>query len=136
MHILVIDDEASIRHLVKLQLELDGQTVETAADGAAAAPLPKHRRRSRRVPAIFPLRPARFPCFVPPWTTTAGGHKHRPHRVDQATVAPLYTEHACLIGVGRYASPKDPSDGQRDPTCPTVPQFTWTMVACAMCTLA
>jgi len=39
MHILVIDDEASIRHLVKLQLELDGQTVETAADGAAALAL-------------------------------------------------------------------------------------------------
>ncbi|KOP30332.1 XRE family transcriptional regulator [Exiguobacterium sp. BMC-KP] len=39
MHILVIDDEASIRHLVKLQLELDGQTVETAADGAAALTL-------------------------------------------------------------------------------------------------
>ncbi|WP_035396004.1 response regulator transcription factor [Exiguobacterium sp. OS-77] len=39
MHILVIDDEASIRHLVKLQLELDGQTVETAADGATALAL-------------------------------------------------------------------------------------------------
>ncbi|QZY86400.1 response regulator transcription factor [Exiguobacterium acetylicum] len=39
MHILVVDDEASIRHLVKLQLELDGQTVETAADGAAALAL-------------------------------------------------------------------------------------------------
>lgn len=39
MHILVIDDEASIRHLVKLQLELDGQTVESAADGAAALAL-------------------------------------------------------------------------------------------------
>ena len=39
MHILVIDDEASIRHLVKLQLELDGQTVETAADGAMALTL-------------------------------------------------------------------------------------------------
>lgn len=39
MHILVIDDEASIQHLVKLQLELDGQTVETAADGAAALTL-------------------------------------------------------------------------------------------------
>lgn len=39
MHILVIDDEASIRHLVKLQLELDGQTVETAADGATALTL-------------------------------------------------------------------------------------------------
>ncbi|HAL00039.1 response regulator transcription factor [Exiguobacterium sp.] len=39
MHILVIDDEASIRHLVKLQLELDGQTVETAADGAAVLAL-------------------------------------------------------------------------------------------------
>lgn len=36
MHILVIDDEASIRHLVKLQLELDGQTVETAPDGSTA----------------------------------------------------------------------------------------------------
>lgn len=39
MHILVIDDEASIRHLVKLQLELDGQTVETASDGATALTL-------------------------------------------------------------------------------------------------
>ena len=39
MHILVIDDEASIRHLVKIQLELDGQTVETAADGATALAL-------------------------------------------------------------------------------------------------
>jgi len=39
MHILVIDDEASIRHLVKLQLELAGQTVETAADGATALAL-------------------------------------------------------------------------------------------------
>lgn len=39
MHILVIDDEASIRHLVKLQLELDGQTVESASDGAAALAL-------------------------------------------------------------------------------------------------
>ncbi|KQS20043.1 XRE family transcriptional regulator [Exiguobacterium sp. Leaf187] len=39
MHILVIDDEASIRHLVKLQLELDGQTVETAADGSTALAL-------------------------------------------------------------------------------------------------
>jgi len=39
MHILVIDDESSIRHLVKLQLELDGQTVETAADGVTAIAL-------------------------------------------------------------------------------------------------
>ena len=39
MHILVIDDEASIQHLVKLQLELDGQTVETAANGADALAL-------------------------------------------------------------------------------------------------
>lgn len=39
MHILVVDDEASIQHLVKLQLELDGQTVVTAANGATALAL-------------------------------------------------------------------------------------------------
>ena len=36
MRILVVDDDPSVRHLVAMQLELEGHDVVTAADGQAA----------------------------------------------------------------------------------------------------
>ena len=39
MRILVVDDDPSVRHLVSLQLELEGHEVTTAVDGAAALAL-------------------------------------------------------------------------------------------------
>ena len=39
MHILVVDDEVSIRHLVRLQLEIEHYQVETAKDGEEALKL-------------------------------------------------------------------------------------------------
>lgn len=110
--VLVVDDTAQIRLLLRLNLELDGFEVVEADDGAVALALLHSWAEQDALPAVVTLDALMAP--VDGWTTTAAIRrdprlKHLPLVMITASVQTHQRQRAELLGVDAFvAKPFDP----------------------------